>query len=323
MLTARAKGLPQRRDRDLARAAERDAADRDARRAVARVHRRRRDPGRDRLLVARDRPGRVRGGDQARLPDAAGRVPRPHACRWCSSTSSPTSCTSRSIRGSRSEDRRSDDTPSERRPTTPARLARRQRNWSSRSSREQQPRRRSACSSLPFFVADRDLRAAALAPYEPRQQVGTACTRRRRRSTPRDRRQRRRRAERADLRRTDVADRRVRGRVGRDDRSAAASASSAATTAGGTDVGADAHHRLLPRDPGPGADDRRRHGVRAEPVARDLRDRPAVVDDDRADRPRAGEERPRAGVREARAIARGEPPPDRDAARPAADRRRC
>src|SRR4029077_18344771 len=36
-----------------------------------------RDPGRDRVLVAGDRPGRVRGGRHARLPDAPGGLPRP------------------------------------------------------------------------------------------------------------------------------------------------------------------------------------------------------------------------------------------------------
>ena len=106
VLTARAKGLPQRRIVVAPRAAQRDAADRHARRAVAGVHRGRRDLGGDRLLVAGDRPARVFGGLQPRLPDAAGRVPDPHACRWCSSTSSPTSSTSSWTRGSRNEDRR-------------------------------------------------------------------------------------------------------------------------------------------------------------------------------------------------------------------------
>ena len=90
---------------------------------------------------------------------------------------------------------------------------------------------------------------------------------------------------------------------------------------GGADrPGADAHHRLLPRDPGPAARHHRRRGVGGEPDAPDLRDRPAVVDDDRSDHPRAGEERPRTGLREARAIARGERLPDHHAARPAPDR---
>src|SRR5581483_1951602 len=52
--------------------------DRDARRALARLHRRRGDPDRDGLLLARDRPRGLRRGAAARLPDAAGRVPDPH-----------------------------------------------------------------------------------------------------------------------------------------------------------------------------------------------------------------------------------------------------
>ena len=55
----------------------------------------------------------------------------------------------------------------------------------------------------------------------------------------------------------------------------------------------------------------------------DLRDRPPVVDDDRADHPRAGEERPRTGLREARAIARRERLRGSSRARAAPDRRRC
>ena len=54
-------------DRAQARPAERVAADRDADRPVARLHRRRSDPRRDGLLVARDRSRGVRRGPGARL----------------------------------------------------------------------------------------------------------------------------------------------------------------------------------------------------------------------------------------------------------------
>ena len=70
ILTARAKGLKPLDDRPAPRAAERDAPDRDADRALARLHRGRRDPDRDGLLVAGHRAGGLRGRAPARLPDA-------------------------------------------------------------------------------------------------------------------------------------------------------------------------------------------------------------------------------------------------------------
>ena len=90
-------------DRAQARAPQRDAADRDARRPLARLHRRRRDPDRDGLLLAGDRPRRLRG----RARSATIRCSRARSScsrsRSCSSTSSPTSSTSSSTRGSPSE----------------------------------------------------------------------------------------------------------------------------------------------------------------------------------------------------------------------------
>src|SRR5262249_35454725 len=55
--------------------AQRAAAHHQCDRAVDRVHRRRRHPGRDRVQLAGDRARDLPGAPAARLPDAAGRVP--------------------------------------------------------------------------------------------------------------------------------------------------------------------------------------------------------------------------------------------------------
>ena len=159
----------------------------------------------------------------------------------------------------------------------------------------------------------------ALAPYSWTQQSGPVYAPPSIRTLARDGRQRRRRVERDALRRSDLVDRRLRGGVRRDDRGRRH------RDRGGLHGWrhrrrAHAHHRLLPGDPRPRVDDRRRDRVRPQPVARDPGDRPAAVDIDRADRPIAGEEHPRARVRAARALPGGEPPSHRRPAHPAAGR---
>src|SRR5205823_205765 len=64
-------------DRTQARAAQRDAADCHARRALAGLHRRRGDSDRDGVLLAGRGPGRLRRRSESRLSHAAGSVPLP------------------------------------------------------------------------------------------------------------------------------------------------------------------------------------------------------------------------------------------------------
>ena len=112
-------------DRAQARAAERDAADHDAR---SRSRSATSSPGAILVETVFSWPGIGRAVYQAvlaaRLPDAAGRVPRADALGRRSSTSSPTSSTSSSTRGSPSE-RRSLHEPGARRRPPGAPLARR------------------------------------------------------------------------------------------------------------------------------------------------------------------------------------------------------
>ena len=75
VLTARAKGLSNWSDRAHARPAERAAPDRHAGRPLARLHHRRLDHDRVRLLLSGHRARDGRGDRPARLPDPAGRLP--------------------------------------------------------------------------------------------------------------------------------------------------------------------------------------------------------------------------------------------------------
>ena len=115
VLTARAKGLHDLDDRAPARAAQRAAADRHADRALARLHRRRGDPRRGRLLLAGHRAARC----TTRSTSATTRC-----CRARSWSSRSRSCSSTSRRPpllqARPEDHRMSVVhPSEPRPRSP------------------------------------------------------------------------------------------------------------------------------------------------------------------------------------------------------------